>query len=1708
MIAVYEVDSPPSHLLPIHLKRTPNSSKWKSILKLSSPTTIIQENNTINNHYEQDETFPILDLRKKRIGLPYLKIALGKQEEYALLDSGATDSFIEQETFQKIKNNSQYVKGHQDIQLITANRRVTLKATLVEVPIKFSTDNQQHYEITWKFLVTPSLNQKIYLGSDFLGSKYVRCMSKNTLTILPDMDKKPRNIPITRFQQNMHTNLYAQFDEIVPPNSMKIIKAFIEKDLPEIHQLVIEDIEDSDEQGAISVLPTINSYSEFLQYPIILENKSNDIMYIQANSIVGKISPLDETDICYQVNTKPLLDDPEDVTENIVGLQFCEIHSVLKPTKSQANTTENIQREHHDPSPSSAHDIDELNNAQHYSHAHNEAANKLARNPNLTEDEKEEMINKFKKDGYYPLTTTEMLEKHKNGIIELQEGEDKPKTPQELVDSIELHHLPTSQREMIKAIFLKHAQSLASHIWDCPPTDLVEADITLKEEAYTSCHNCKFVPIPKAIRDEVMRTIEQMTRYGIIGICQKPTNIISNLLVSRKKNGRLRILLDSRLINMLSEKTPCAIASINNLYDHLSNATHLSTLDLNQAYFSIPIAKDKSHLFSFFAPNRVRYCFLRAAQGYINSAPVLESLTSQVLEGIDSAMSYADDIVIATRGTFRHHAETIEKVLKRLTAANLKVSPKKLQIVRQTIEILGLTYDRGRFKIPIAKAQAIQDIPTPKTSKQLKSFIMTISFYRRFIPRFASLSLPLMEMTKINHRHFVWNDQAQESFEVLKQAVTKAIDIYPPDHKKTFYASSDASKYCSAFMVWQKDQHNNDVFIGASSRMFSQTEKNYSTYKKEVLALIQGLAAFDYFLKFAKIVMEVDAKSLLWLRAVKSSQPMLNRLALTLSTYQIEIRHVPGKQHKSDSLSRSLFPVKADIKSLTEEQARYLFEQLTLPSSYKMDSEFLKQILTDDGMKDPFQTRKQNKGSKATTNTNNFLPDLKPPRKIRPPRTTKFHPLYTTQYEEVFQNTNPTNYPHQQQSYLEQMDKSNDIPSNNNDDEENHPNKVQENTKIKNEMNTNTFENEDDEKEEEDKEQEKEKQTNKKEEEKEEKEKEEEKEEEEEDDEEEDEQEEEEEDEEEEEEEKQKQKQEEEKVQTKVAPKEMEQIKYKSNKKDKHLTTRQNTENGATKENEISYQKTTIKNAKQQKRTTEVKNNNDCPQPIFDNNTNPTTYTHPLNVNLQDSDLYTLQFDPLSHPSHPKSLNSLHIMTKTPNEDLNKLSLNAKIIKDGQITLEMLQEAQSLDPFTQNVLKNINSHPDMSLKKNILIQSRNNSEKIILPEALFDAIFAMNHYSILGRHMAFTKLEKQVTSQYFHPELKTKLKALTQGCYLCLTMKKLKEPRITYGKKNYATTPRSEWLCDLIDGLPPCQSYKYIIIFTDAFSLYSNIVSIKNKEAKTICQAFDHHVIKCFGIPTKIYSDNEPGIKSEIFSNYCEELGIQITNSAPHSPFSNGVPETTVNLTKEALRLYTAQTNRPWPSLISLINVSLNKRTLISKFTPEQLLFGTALQGNNLLETMQTTTMEDYPTTLKNLISDINKRHQEKRDISAQSKRKYANKTCREKTFHNDQLVLLRNFKIQEDHGSSLLAPYNGPYVIKEINNNNRTVLLEDTDTGSTRYAHMCHLKPIPNTVTTPPLPTAAQRPTTSNTTQHLNPIFPDIRRSERIAQRNSTLPP
>ncbi|CAL9020520.1 unnamed protein product [Prunus brigantina] len=151
---------------------------------------------------------------------------------------------------------------------------------------------------------------------------------------------------------------------------------------------------------------------------------------------------------------------------------------------------------------------------------------------------------------------------------------------------------------------------------------------------------------------------------------------------------------------------------------------------------------------------------------------------------------------------------------------------------------------------------------------------------------------------------FVFDDECEKAFDHLKELLTSAPIIVPPDWSLPFELMCDASDYALGAVLGQRKDKKPHVIYYAS-RTLNDAQLNYSTTEKELLAVVFALDKFRSYLLGTKVIIYSDHAALKYLLTKKEAKPRLIRWMLLLQEFDMEIRDKRGCENVvADHLSR------------------------------------------------------------------------------------------------------------------------------------------------------------------------------------------------------------------------------------------------------------------------------------------------------------------------------------------------------------------------------------------------------------------------------------------------------------------------------------------------------------------------------------------------------------------------------------------------------------------------------------------------------------------------------------------------------------------------------------------------------------------------------------------------------------------------------------
>ena len=427
-------------------------------------------------------------------------------------------------------------------------------------------------------------------------------------------------------------------------------------------------------------------------------------------------------------------------------------------------------------------------------------------------------------------------------------------TDREILEKyINMNNSCLGKEEKIKVMDMlykyKEAFSLRDKIGTCPNIE-VEIDVTDK---------APFFIRPYHVREEDKALIDkEMKLLCYMGILKEGFSAYSSpvMLISRKLTKDKRVVTDFRHLNVRIAKNNLAYPLVRDTFSVLGNSKCevLSVLNLKDAFHSLRLSENSKRycgILPYFSSSS--YLYQRMPIGLNISPSIWQSYINAILDYLQSRKhceATMDDLLLFTPSK-DSHMNKLEDLLKALLKNGLKISPKKCQPFKTSLQHMGNKIFIENRKVCVQplrnRLEVIQKLQPPKTAKGCRSFAGMVNFLSMFCPELQKLLKPIYDLTR-KGRPFNWGKEQQDSFEEIKRRLIKQPVLHMPNKTGRFHLYSDTSKFATGSTLYQI-QNGKPKLIAYMSKRLPEAAKSYSITELKLSGLAINIASFSHLLK-------------------------------------------------------------------------------------------------------------------------------------------------------------------------------------------------------------------------------------------------------------------------------------------------------------------------------------------------------------------------------------------------------------------------------------------------------------------------------------------------------------------------------------------------------------------------------------------------------------------------------------------------------------------------------------------------------------------------------------------------------------------------------------------------------------------------------------------------------------------------------------------
>ncbi len=469
------------------------------------------------------------------------------------------------------------------------------------------------------------------------------------------------------------------------------------------------------------------------------------------------------------------------------------------------------------------------------------------------------------------------------------------------IDS-QLSHLDTFKKTALRKMLISVASVFAKDRYDVGSYTENEAHIHLSQNKIIARkpYKCSFQD-----QKEISRQVSALLKANLISESSSPYAAPVTMAFKKSEGERNRMCIDFRGLNKLIVPEPYPFPTIDDIIVKTACCTWFSALDINSAFWSIPIRKK----------DRFKTAFI-TLDGHLewNCLPfgikTASSVYQRILSGVlrkhsltSFCVNYIDDILVFSR-SFEEHLDHLKSIFKAICSEGFKFKLAKCSFASPSVRYLGHILDANGIRPLMDNIISIKNFPVPTSKKNVRQFLGKANFYHKFFEQSAILLEPLHRLLR-KDTTFEWSSECQKSFDTVKNILSAEPVLAVFDRKKPIFLYTDASLLGIGAILKQPQEDGSVKPTAYFSKKLSEAQKKKTAVFLECLAIKQAIKYWQYLLMGNHFTVFSDHKPLEDLRVSVRTDEELGDMINYLSQFDFNIVYNPGPQNlEADCLSR------------------------------------------------------------------------------------------------------------------------------------------------------------------------------------------------------------------------------------------------------------------------------------------------------------------------------------------------------------------------------------------------------------------------------------------------------------------------------------------------------------------------------------------------------------------------------------------------------------------------------------------------------------------------------------------------------------------------------------------------------------------------------------------------------------------------------------
>ena len=203
--------------------------------------------------------------------------------------------------------------------------------------------------------------------------------------------------------------------------------------------------------------------------------------------------------------------------------------------------------------------------------------------------------------------------------------------------------------------------------------------------------------------------------------------------------------------------------------------------------------------------------------------------------------------------------------------------------------------------------------------------------------------------------------------------------------------------------------------------------------------------------------------------------------------------------------------------------------------------------------------------------------------------------------------------------------------------------------------------------------------------------------------------------------------------------------------------------------------------------------------------------------------------------------------------------------------------------------------------------------QLVVPSSLRHEVLINAHDLPTGGHLRVNKTYAKLRDRYFWPKMYMDVQHWCLSCEHCAMKKSPKQRQTAPLLPIPVEAPFEKVSCDISGPWPVTHNNnRYILVFVDMCTKWTEAFAIPNIEAKTVAEIFVNEIVSRHGAPRVLLSDRGSNFLSSLFREVCFLINTEKIFTSGYRPQTNGLVERFNGTLAQSLSMYVSSNQKDW----------------------------------------------------------------------------------------------------------------------------------------------------------------------------------------------------